>query len=255
MQYGLYISAAGLQAQEYRQNVFANNLANAETVGFKRDLAILQARRNPAAEDPSLSRYGSPEVGALGGGVLAAPTAIDLTPAALQSSANPTDLALEGAGFFTVQGDAADQKLLTRDGRFLINTKNELVTANGGRPVLDSTGKPIVLNPALPLVITGGGQVEQEDSVVATLGVVNVPNGGGLQKLGDGLLRTPDSATLQPMPAGTRVRQGKLETSGVNPMIELTNMMEGQRAFEANAKLITYQDTMLQEVNTVGRIA
>jgi len=255
MEYGLYISAAGLQTQEYRQGVFANNLANAQTVGFKRDLAILQSRRSPALEDPTLAKYRSAELGQLGGGVLAAPTGIDLTPSTLLPSANKTDVALEGAGFFTVEGTQPGQKLLTRNGQFLINDKNELVTANSGQAVLDTGGNHIVVNPALPLAISANGQIRQEDAAGAQLGVVDVKDGKGLQKLGNNLFSVQDPSTLQAMPAATRVRQGNLETSGVDPMIELVNMMQGQRVFEANAKMITYQDTMLSEVNAVGRIA
>ena len=76
-----------------------------------------------------------------------------------------------------------------------------------------------------------------------------------LIKIGNNLLTVDKADALTPVSPNTEVRQGHLEQSGVNPIVELTSMMEGQRAFEANAKMITYQDTTLSELNTVGKVA
>lgn len=260
MIYGLYLSAAGLQAQQARQNVLSNNLANAQTAGFKRDLATMQARANAVDEDPRMSRYRLPILQDQGGGVFASRgQGIDLTPASLESTGNPTDLALDGRGFFTVQGDLPGQKLLTRDGRFLLNSEGTLITANAGRPVLNADGEPIQLNPTLPITIDARGRISQGDAAPGgangmQLGVVDVPDPRRLLKLGANLLTVDRPAALAEIPPATTIRQGSLENSGVEPITEMIHMMEGQRAFEANARLITFQDQTLQQLNQVGRI-
>jgi flagellar basal body rod protein FlgG len=261
MQYGLYLSAAGLQAQQARQNVLSNNIANAQTAGFKRDLATMQARANAVVEDPRMAPYALPVVKDQGGGVFLAGAGIDLTPASLEKTGNRTDVALDGHGFFTVQGDKPGEKLLTRDGRFLLNRENVLVTANGGRPVLNAEGEPIKLVPSLPITISAKGRISQGDvdggggGGGVQLGLVDVPDARRLVKLGANVLTVDRPSALAELPALTSVQQGALEHSGVEPITEMVQMMEGQRAFEANARLITFQDQTLQQLNTIGRVA
>jgi flagellar basal body rod protein FlgG len=255
MIYGLYLSAAGLQAQELRQSVLANNLANAETPGFKRDLAVMRSRMNAAHEDPAMSMYRLPVVGDQGGGVYAMNGGIDLSQAPLKATGNPTDVALDGRGFFTVQGEKPGQTLLTRNGTFLLDHEGTLVTADGGRPVLSSSGEPVKLNPDLPVKIDAKGVITQGDATGVPLGLTDVTDSRHLIKLGNNLLATDDSNSLTPVAPGTIVRQGQVESSGVEPMVEMVNMMEGQRAFEANAHMITFQDTTMSQLNTIGRVA
>jgi flagellar basal body rod protein FlgG len=258
MIYGLYLSAAGLQAQQARQNVLSNNLANAQTAGFKRDLATMRARANAVDEDPRMAQYRLPILQDQGGGVLVTNGGIDLTPASLEKTANATDVALDGRGFFTVGGDRPGEKLLTRDGRFLLNNDGVLVTASGGRPVLSSEGEPIKLNPALPITISEKGLVSQGENgpgAGTRLGVVDVPDARRLRKLGSNVLTVDKPSAIRELPAETSVRQYSLENSGVEPVTEMVQMMEGQRAFEANARLITYQDQTLQQLNAIGRVA
>ncbi len=256
---GLYMSAAGLQAQEYRQTITANNLANSQTTGFKRDLAMVQARQNAFREDPSMASYRFPAPPALlnqGGGVSVLPSIMEMSQGMLQQTGNKTDLALEGQGFFTIQGATAGQQQLTRDGRFLINNDGTLVTANTGRPVLDASGQKITLNPQLPVFVSSNGQITQttDGSAGVQLGIVELTDPSKLQKLGGNALAATDPAALTPAKS-TIVRQGSLEASSVDPITEMINMMEGQRVFEANAKMISMQDQTLTELNTIGRVA
>lgn len=260
MDYGLYISAAGMKAQLARQDAIANNLANAQTTGFKRDLVLMRARANAVEEDPQMYPFRTPVVDDVGGGVFATGGGVDLSQGVLDTTGNKTDLALDGRGFFTVQGDNG-QKLLTRDGRFLLDAEGNLVTA-GGRKVLDESGQPIALNSELPVQVGADGQITQivsgEEGAGGRgvkLGIVDVSDPRKLIKLGGNVMTVSSADALKDVPAETRVRQGTLEASGTDPMIELVNMMEGQRAFDANAKLITYQDTAMSEINTVGKVA
>lgn len=255
MLYGLYMSAGGLQMQEYRQSVLANNLANAQTVGFKRDLAMAQARLNPAAEIPELAGYRQGIRGQQGGGVWALPTGIDLSQGSLQKTDSDFDVAIDGAGFFMVQGANPSEEALTRDGRFLINDQGLLAMAATGRPVLGADGKPIKLERNQNIIISTRGEIEQNGTVVGQLAVMNVKNAGDLQKLGSNLLAVREGSSMQPATVATQIRQGYIEESGVDPMTEMVQMLEGQRAFEANAKMIQYQDQMLGMLNGVGKIA
>jgi len=253
MLYGLYLSAAGLQAEDYRQNVFANNMANSQTVGFKRSLATVMARQSAVDEDPTMAGYRVPVLSQQGGGVSAAPTRLDLSQGTMQPSSNPLDLALQGQGFFTVQ-DSTGQTRLTRDGRFMLNKDNQLVMQSGPK-VLDDTGNPITLNPALGVTVGADGQLTQDGTKVAQLGLRNVSDPLTLQQLGDSLLTARGNTKLDPAPADTLVKQRATEASDTDPIIEMVNMLDGQRAFEANAHMITYQDQTLQQLNAMGRLA
>ncbi|HVS72420.1 MAG TPA: flagellar hook-basal body protein [Phycisphaerae bacterium] len=253
MLYGLYLSAAGLQAQEAKQAVISNNMANAETAGFKRDLAVMRSRLNEVHENGLMAAYRTPILEDEGGGVTIG-SSVDLSQGELKQTGNATDVALVGKGFFTVQGKDAGQKLLTRDGRFLVNNDGNLVTLDG-RAVLGTDGNPVQIKGTGPITIDGTGTISQGGAVVAKLGLADVNDPRQLVKIGDNLLAADDPQALRDVPAKTVVRQGRIESSGVDPMAEMVNMMEGQRAFDANAKMISYQDTMLQEVNTIGKVA
>jgi len=255
MLYGLYLSAAGMQAQEYRQNVTANNLANAQTTGFKRDLAMVQSRLEATHEDPGMLQYRVPVLSQQGGGVLAMPTMMDMSQGMLLATHSPTDVALKGSGFFTLQGDKTGEPFLTRDGHFAIDSEGTLVASATSRAVLGADGNPIKLaNPSLPISIDDRGQLQQAGATVATLGLTDVKDPDALKKIG-GNLFSVDAEAMTPADPATQVKQQFLESSGVDPVVEMTNMMQNQRAYEANAKMITYQDTTLQLINTVGRIA
>lgn len=255
MNLGLYISAAGMKAQQTQQAVIANNLANSNTAGFKRDLVLMQSRLNAGQEDPRMFPYRVPELQNQGGGVLAVGNGVDLTQGNFEDSSNQTDVALNGPGFFTVAGENG-QKLLTRNGRFQMTQDGNLVTAVGQHAVLDADGQPIVLNPKLAVDIGVDGQISQGDNALPVkLGLVDVTNPLRLVKLGGNVMTVDQPEALVQATPDTRVLQFHLEASGVDPMAELVNMMEGQRAFDANARMISYQDQTLSQLNTIGRVA
>src|SRR5205809_916462 len=134
MIYGLYLSATGVMASSYRQDVIANNLANSETVGFKRHLATFQQRpvESQSSGRPDLS---DPMLDNLGGGFLVSPTQIDATQGDLENTGNNLDAAIFGKGFFAV-GDSTHTQL-TRAGQFMLNQDGDMIMANGSNtPVL-----------------------------------------------------------------------------------------------------------------------
>jgi len=251
MLYGMYISAAGALANSHRQDVIANNLANVDTVSFKRDLAVLQSRRTEAAENGS-SRYTAEDLEKMGGGTFAHPVHTDYSPASLEETGNVYDLALEGRGFFRVRN--GEQLLYTRDGRFTINDKNQLVTMAGGYPVLDEGGQPIAIDRNLDFSVNDQGFISQGGSMLARLGIADIADTGQLQKQGNNMYVNRGSDPVQPAP--TPVRQGYLENSAVDAVNELVNMMQAQRLFQANTSLLQIQDRSLGlAVTKVGMIS
>jgi flagellar basal-body rod protein FlgF len=252
MIYGLYLSATGVLASSHRQDVIANNLANSETVGFRRDLALFMEQRTSAARHGlSPSRHSHPELEKIGGGLGMLPAAVDRSQGQLEETSGPLDFAIEGTGFLAVQ--SKDRICLTRNGQCLLNRDGELILANTGDKVLDSTFAPIRLNPARPTRVSDQGEISQDGQVVARLGIFDVPDPKLLSKKGGTLINHPNARGL-PQSEST-VRTGFLERSNVNPAIELTSLMDAQRQLEANANLIRYQDqTLGRLVNDVGRI-
>jgi len=252
MIYGLYLSATGVLTNSYRQDVIANNLANSETVGFKRDLALFHERLTESQERRLLPGYSDPLLEMLGGGVLASPTQIDQAQGELEPTGNHLDVAIQGNGYFKVNLNG--QARLTRDGRFALDDQGQLVMANAnGYRVVDPQGNPIMLNPRLPTTIGEDGQIAQRGTPVAQIGLFDVPDSSRITKEGGNLLSYPEIQQTRSI-QGT-LRSEFLERANVDPAMELTQLMEAQRQLEANANMIRYQDqTLSRLVNEVGKI-
>lgn len=239
MFYGLYISAEGARAQNERLEVVSNNLANVNTVGFKRDLAIFQARFAEAIEQ-GIAQPGAGSLNDIGGGVEFRETVTTFQQGPLQETSRLDDLAIEGEGFFVVQKDGVDY--LTRAGNFLRQTNGDLVTADGSK-VMNDEGQAINLPPENgPYRYTLDGAVEQAGARF-NLALVKPRSLGDLAKQGDNLFR-PLAATDPVEPGQRRVRSGALEKSAVNPTSEMMTMIETSRVFEANVHLVQNQDQM-----------
>ena len=251
--YGLYLSATGVLSNSYRQDVIANNLANAETVGFKKDLALFQKRLTEAQyRGLSARNHSNPLLEPLGGGHLPAPTFVDQSQGDLEQTENPLDLGIHGEGFFAVR--SKDQTMLTRDGRFFVNPNGYLARSANGEEVLDSNFQPIVLDRNRPVVIDREGTITQNGEPVARLGVFSVQDTKTLTKRGEGLFDAPEGRLLRP--ATGSVQPGFVERSNVDPTEELASLMDTQRHLEANANMIRYQDQMLARlVNDVAKIS
>jgi flagellar basal body rod protein FlgG len=255
MIYGLYLSASGVLTNSYRQDVIANNLANAETVGFKRDLALFRERLTQAQTDPTSADWSNDQLEALGGGLFASPTAVDSRQGDLEQTGNALDVGVEGTGFFMVD-DAGEQKL-TRNGQFMIDREGYLILANGsGEKVLDANRQPIRLDGSLAGLthVAKDGQITQDRVPAGRIGLFHVADESRLTKQGGMLLNHPEAATL---PASTTaLRSGFIERANVDPTTELAALMDAQRQLEANANMIRYQDATLGKlVNEVGKIS
>lgn len=240
MPYGLYIAAEGAHAQAKRLEVIANNLANVDTTGFKRQLAIFQARHAEAIQQGE-DIAGSGSINQIGGGVLVRDTPTDFAPGPLERTSIPTDIALESEGFFWVEKDT--ERFLTRAGNFRLTNRGELVTQQGYL-VLGEDGAPIILpQPAQPFEVNSTGEIVQS-GFRRMLAVVKPAEGDIPQRVGENLFRLQTEP--EPVPAARRhVLQGFLERSGVRPALEMVELIEASRLVEVNLNLMKAQDQML----------
>jgi flagellar basal-body rod protein FlgF/flagellar basal-body rod protein FlgG len=248
MFYGIYLSADGAHTQAKRLEVIAHNLANVDTPGFRRQLAILQSRPSEAVAQ-SLSEPGSGGLDDLAGGVRISHTAIDTTAGKVKPTGVPTDFAIAGEGYFAVQRDG--QVFLTRAGNFSINPAGQLVAqlAGGEYPVLSQAGQPIVIDPTLgPWELTPSGAIRQ-GAMIQPLALLRPAEGAQLIPHGENLYWV--EGPLEPIPEpARRVRAGYLEQSAVQPTTEMVELIEASRAIEANLNMLQLQDTTLAALVT-----
>jgi flagellar basal-body rod protein FlgF len=214
-------------------DVLSGNVANADSIGFRRQELIFE-------ED--LRRSGEPGRIAFGQD---RGTVIDHKEGALRSTGAMLDLALVGPGWFLVQTE--DGERLTRAGRFSTNSDGQLVTSDAAA-VLDQNGTPMALPDDVQTVsIATDGTVTADQVVVGRLGVVDAPADALLVPEGSGLYRTDAPLTNV---ADARVVQGSLEGSNVQPVLEMTRLIEVVRAFEGTQKLLeTHHDLARRTVD------
>ncbi|SDI05103.1 flagellar basal-body rod protein FlgG [Propionivibrio dicarboxylicus] len=256
----LWIARTGLDAQQTSLDVIANNLANSSTNGFKRARPVFedllyQTLRQPGAQSSQTTQI--PNGLQLGTGTRPVSTARIHTQGSLQQTSNDLDVAIDGAGFFQVllpDGTTA----YTRDGSFQKDNQGQIVTSSG-YPVQPSITVP---SNALSVTIGKDGVVtitqpsSSATTQIGTLQVATFINVGGLQSIGENLfLETASSGTPTPNTPGTNgsgsLNQGYVETSNVNVAEELVSMIQTQRAYELNSKVISTSDAMLAKLAEV----
>lgn len=250
----LWIAKTGLEAQQTQMDVISNNLANVSTTGFKRARAVFedllyQTLRQPGAQSSEQTTL--PSGLQIGTGVKPVATERIFTQGNLQQTGNAKDVAIQGNGFFQVLMPDGTTTY-TRDGSFQVDANGQLVTASG-YPV-----QPAITIPPDTLTLTiardGTVSVQQAGSaattVVGTLQLAMFVNPAGLQSLGENLYgETTASGTPTTTAPGSNgaglLNQGYVETSNVNVVEELVNMIQTQRAYEINSKAISTSDQML----------
>lgn len=243
MSYGLYLSAAGARAQSQRLEVLSNNLANVDTPGFKRELAVNHARHSEAIEQGD-DHPGSGSLNNLGGGVGMRQTVTDFSRGILQKTDVQTDVAIKGEdGFFLVQKDG--EQLLTRAGNFQFTRDGRLITQQGF-PVLAQDGNPISINPQLPWQWSESGELLQGNDRVP-LAVVKPAAISDLENRGENLFQS--RSPLEPLSGREReVASGYVELSSVQPALEMMHLIEASRAYEVNVRMIQNQDHIIGEL-------
>lgn len=251
MVYGLWQSAAGMAANQYRQNIAANNLANIDTIGFKHDLAMLRERPVESREDADAGAYANMFYDHLSGGTVVRETMHSFTQGPTIPTGQPLDAMIDGQGFFSIETD--DGERYTRDGRFARNDDGLLVTFAGGHAVLDDGGATITIPSGGLVKIDSAGMVRQGDTTIATIGVVEFDDVNMLRKVGGNKFIATQGA--QPRPAvDSEIVPGALEGSTIDPVSALVEMIKTARAFQMNANLLSAQDSTLgRAVNEIAR--
>ena len=262
MNYGFNLAAAGVLSALYRQDVASNNLANVETPGFKMDQTATIPREAAREEDGLFDLPSNRMLERLGAGVLLAPTRSSFSQGPLQPTANPLDLAIRGDGFFMVQGKAGANgqgsapTLLTRDGRFTLDSKGRLVTAAEGLAVLDSSRSPITLDPSAgPVTVDADGTIRQRGSSVARVGLVDFADRSRLKKEGGGTFSVPASVLSSAQPATGDVLQKMVEKSNVDAVQAMMQVTNASNDAQGATRLMSMYDEMLNRaINTLGRV-
>jgi flagellar basal-body rod protein FlgG len=253
----LWIAKTGLDAQQTHIDVISNNLANVNTNGFKRSRAVFedllyQTIRQPGAQSSQQTQI--PSGLQIGTGVRPVATERVFTQGNLQQTGNPLDVAIQGQGFFQVLMPDGTTSY-TRDGAFHTDPNGQLVTSSG------FAVQPAVTIPANAQSVTIGrdGVVSvvragtTGSTQIGTLQLANFVNPAGLLSLGENLYaETTASGTASVNQPGSNglglLNQSYVETSNVNVVEELVNMIQSQRAYEINSKAIQTSDQMLQKL-------
>jgi flagellar basal-body rod protein FlgF len=278
---GIDTATSGMIALQRRQDALTNNLANAETPGYKQDASLLRSFPEMLLErirDQEKGSTQTPEIGTLSMGVYNQETLPLFSQGSLVSTNMPFDIAIQDgqmapilennqvmkpSAFFAVQ--SADGGFhLTRNGHFSVNENGQLTTANGDL-VLGENGAPIVSSDLLSgnVAIRENGDIvafaddPARASVVGSVGLVIVNNPNQLIKTGNGnyqLEGADPSIMTTEFPAGVQIKQKMLEQSNVDTAQTITSMMTNMRLFEANQKVLQAYDKTLEQLNTIGRV-
>jgi len=255
----LHVARTGLEAQDAKMRVIANNLANIGTTGFKRDrvdFATLAYQEQRTAGQASTGQTAFAVGLNLGTGVQVQGTSRMEKQGNLNPTGNTFDIALDGEGFFQVELPGGGQPGFTRAGNFTLSNDGTLITSQG------YAVQPAIQIPAgaQSVTIAPDGSVSAitpgnaEATLLGQLSVVTFVNPAGLRAIGDNFL--VETAASGPADLGIagqagrgQIRQGMLEASNVNVVEELVEMIETQRAYEINSKMVSAVDEMLRNAN------
>jgi flagellar basal-body rod protein FlgG len=242
---GLYTASRGMTNILAKQDVHSQNLANANTTGYKlfrlvnkAEVAIGRNDRNQLHQDENQ---------------VVSDRIVSFSQGPLLKTDNDLDFALTERGFFSIEGDGGTA--YTRNGSFSMNSYGELVTLTGKR-VLDDNGAPIQLRGQGSVQIMEDGGLFREGRLVARLGVVDFEKPKDLVPGADGLYTNPFPERMPPMPVVSGgIRQGFVEGSNVDPIQTMVNMVAEFRNYEANQKTMQAIDSTLgKAVNEVGKV-
>jgi flagellar basal-body rod protein FlgF len=241
MQNGLYVSLSAQVALERRLETIANNVANMNTVGYRAEGVSFAAE---------VARAGDDRLAYVSGGA----SFISRQTGAAIKTGNPLDLVIQGSGWFAI--NTADGVAYTRDGRMRLSETGALQTLNGNA-VLDAGGAPILLSPSAgPPTISGDGMIAQDGKQLGAIGLFAIDDDAKLT-------RTENSGVVPDKPATpildftqNGVSQGFLEGANVNPVEEMTKLIEVTREFDGVTQQVTQTESSLQEaIKTLGSSA
>lgn len=244
MDNALYVGLSRQMTLRRQRDIVANNIANADTTGFKAEQPLVRTEpRAPArtVDGPTPIKF-----------VIDSDLARDFSQGALRATNSTFDLAIDGPDFFRVQTPNGER--FTRDGHFRLDDTGRIVT-QAGLPLLDSGSAEVIIDPKKGVVeIARDGSMSQGIEQVGRLGVVAFADLSVLEQVGDNQFRNTSNQQPQPAP-GSLIRQGMLEGSNVNPILQVTDMVEVTRAYESLARMMeSTQELSRRTVERLGRV-
>ncbi|NLN65473.1 MAG: flagellar basal-body rod protein FlgG [Clostridiaceae bacterium] len=266
MMRSLWTASSGMKAMQFNVDTISNNLANVNTNAFKKEKAEFEDLLYVTIERAyMMENQGRPVNLQVGHGVVARAVTRDFTGGSLQQTENALDFAIVGNGFFSIR--YADQNIYyTRDGSFKLSVTDEgnMLTTSRGYPVLDENGEPVYFNyPLEQIVVSEQGEISYKDEdgfVIPTgqrFGIFKFNNPQGLESIGGNMYAENSASGFavydDEMGEPSILRQGYLESSNVQVVEEMVNLITAQRAYELNSKAITTADEMLGMANNLKR--
>ncbi len=281
---GLYTAYTAMVNEQHRMDVMTNNLANATTIGYKKEGSTSQAfdsmlayKIKDLSEAANLPRlistsksvdeyesnneanpdYMQNRVRRVGMnmGVKIGENYVDFSEGPIKETGNTFDLAISDRGFFAVEytNKAGETSVkYTRDGNFTMDRQGYLVTQDGDF-VLDERGRHIRMNTALPVSIDRSGNITQDGNFVATIGLTDFEDYNYLEHFGENFFEPVEGATE--IETESQIHSGYLEMSNMSTVTEMVNMIAIQRHYDSNQKVITtYDETLDIAVNQLGKV-
>ena len=234
----LYTAASGMSAQQLNLDTIANNLANASTVGYRAQHNVFSS---VLAEAGSASS--SPISQAMNNFGILSGTTLDQSQGALQKTGNDLDLAIQGSGYFVVQ--TPNGPMYTRNGSFQVSSKGQLITSSGD-PVIGSNGT--ITMPPGEVSISADGTISSQGAVAGKLKVVQFAPGTTLTSAGETYYSAPPKSEI---PAtDSTVKQGMLESSNVNPVTSMVELITAQRSAEMMQRALSMFNSEMDKTAT-----
>jgi len=266
---GLWTAASGMTSQQLNVDTIANNLANINTTGYKKETTNFKSLLYQTMESANVPNAQAPTSMQVGHGVRALSNSRNYSPGIPQQTGKNTDMAIEGKGFFTVL--KGEQMTYTKDGSFRISVTEDgsyaLVTSDGD-PILSTEDESILIGTDVPsekVIVGKDGEVYYMDEEtktkmnIAQLKIVQFANIEGLEAIGSNLF-IQTAASGEPLVEGdadglvkSNIQTGFLEGSNVQVAEEMVKLIVAQRAYELNSTAIKTVDTMLQQANELKR--
>lgn len=263
---GLYTAYTGMLNEQNRMDIMTNNLANADTNGYKKEGSTAQTFADTyAIKIKDTSAYNIPRtIGGVSLGVHIGETYTDYQQGSFRVTDSPYDLAIAGNGFFAIsytnkQGETSVK--YTRDGAFTVNRQGYLVTKdgdyvlnqNGAMNSDPGAGSYIQIDPNQEFTIDENGNIWQNQALVGQVGLVDFADYNYIEKFGENLYNMAEGGQI--IAADGLIEQGTIEASNVNIVSEMVDMITITRAYESNQKIIQTIDGMLDKaVNQVGKL-
>lgn len=241
----IYVALSHQMAMQRQMDIIANNIANASTTAFRNESVLFQ--EYVVNTDPATDSIGNQIAFVQDRGVVR-----NLAEGEFTQTGNELDVAISGKGYFEVQ-DPKGNAYYTRNGHFHVDDQGQIVTTKG-YPVLDAFGKPMTVNLNDSTInIANDGTVTAASGRRGRIGVVRFPNEQDMVAVGDSMFTT----TQKPTPTtDVKLLSGMLEGSNVEPIIELTKMVDVLRSYQSTAKLLqTYEDLQREGIQQIGKAA